>query len=208
MKRLFNQSFLILLAWVLTGAATQAQTKIGLVNLTKVFDNYWKTKQADAELKSRALDFEKAGKGMLDDYQKAQDDYNKLNAGAFDQSLSSDERDKRKKSAEAKLLELKEIQQSLQQFDQQTRATLGTKKQQMRDNLLQQIREVLNAKAKNGGFALVLDSAGETMNQTPVVLYSSEVPDLTDDVLTTLNVDAPKKTDEKPVEKTDEKKSK
>ena len=81
-------------------AAAQAQPKIATVDLRKIFEGYYKTKQADAQLRERGADAEKQYKGMLDDYQKANEDYKKLVESANDQAVSSEERDKRKKSAE------------------------------------------------------------------------------------------------------------
>src|SRR5215208_6018942 len=83
-----------------------ADTKIGLVDLKKVFDGYYKTKQADTQLKERAGDSEKVLKGMIDDYQKASTDYKDLVDKSNDQAVSTDERDKRKKNAETRLMEI------------------------------------------------------------------------------------------------------
>ena len=55
-----------------------AQNRIATVDLRKIFDNYWKTKQADAALKDRGADLEKDHKTMLDDWKKAKDDYQTL----------------------------------------------------------------------------------------------------------------------------------
>src|SRR5215468_1956304 len=103
---------LFLASALLFGLAAAAQTppKIATVDLRKIFEGYFKTKQADAQLRERGADAEKQYKGMLDDYSKANEDYKKLVESANDQAVSSDEREKRKKSAEAKVLELNEIE--------------------------------------------------------------------------------------------------
>src|SRR3954468_16453109 len=100
----------LLAACLFLGLASdaQAQPKIATVDLRKIFEGYYKTKQADAQLRDRGTDAEKQYKGMLDDYQKANEDYKKLVESANDQAVSSEERDKRKKSAETKVLELNE----------------------------------------------------------------------------------------------------
>ena len=67
-------------------------------------------------MKDRAGEAEKVLKGMLDDFQKANEEYKKLSSGAADQAASSEERDKRKKSAEAKLIEIQEIERQVKQF--------------------------------------------------------------------------------------------
>ena len=172
-------------------APAQAQPKIAVIDLKKVFDGYWKTKQADTQLKERAADLDKARKGMVEDYQKVGEEYKKLVDGTTDPALSTEERDKRKTSAEKKLLELKEIEQSVNQFDRTSRTTLSEQQRRMRDRILDDVREVINAKAKAGGFTLVLDTSAECSNQTPVVIYSNGENDLSDAVLSDLNAKAP-----------------
>jgi outer membrane protein len=172
-----------------------AQTaKLGTVDLRKVFDNYWKTKQADATLKDEAGGLDRERKTMFDQYQKAQDDYKKRLDSASDPAVSADEREKRKKAAEDELLKLKESQNSIEQFDRQARTTLGEKQRRMRDNLLAEIKEVVKVKAKAGGFTYIFDSASESVNNTPVMLYTSGENDITDDVLKQLNTNAPAET--------------
>ena len=172
-------------------APAQAQPKIAIIDLKKVFDGYYKTKQADAQLKERAADLDKARKGMVEDYQKAGEEYRKLVEGANDPVLSTEERDKRKTSAEKKLLELKEIEQSVNTFDRTSRTTLSEQQRRMRDRILDEVREIINTKAKAGGFTLVLDIAAESSNQTPVIIYSNGENDLSDAVLSELNAKAP-----------------
>ena len=192
--------------------AVCAQSKTATIDLRKVFDNYWKTKQADAALKDRAADMEKEHKNMLDDWKKAKDDYQALLADANNQALSSDERDRRKKSAEDKLKFIKDTEDSIGQYERQARSTLDEQKRRMRDNILGEIRNVLNAIAKSDGYSMVIDIAAESSNGTPIVLYNDNSGDLTDKVLSQLNAGAPAdtgavtKTDEKPADKTGKKK--
>ena len=199
-----------LLAALLTSSAC-AQGRIATVDLRKVFDNYWKTKQADTALKERAAEMEKEHTNMLNDWKKAKDDYQNLLASASDQAVSSDERERRKKSAEDKLKYIKETEDTITQYERQARNTLEEQKSRMRDNILNEIRNVLNAKGKSGGFSLVIDVAAQSKDQTPIVLYTNNENDLTDSVLTQLNANAPAdnaKADEVPAEKKDEKKKK
>jgi outer membrane protein len=179
----------LLVAAVATPAL--AQPKIAIVDLKKVFDGYWKTKQADTQLKERAADLDKARKGMVEDYQKSGEEYKKLSETASDPALSAEERDKRKVSAEKKLLELKEIEQSVNQFDRTSRTTLSEQQRRMRDRILEDVREVIQARAKAAGFTLVLDTAAESANQTPIVIYHNSENDLSDAVLGELNAKAP-----------------
>jgi outer membrane protein len=186
------------------GELRAAEMKIGLVDLKKVFDGYYKTKQADTQLKERAADSEKVLKGMIDDYQKASTDYKDLVDKSNDQAVSSEERDKRKKSAETRLMEIQEIERSLKQFRSQTQTTLDEQKKRMREEILTRIKDVVTEKSKKGGYSLVFDTASQSINQTEVILYSAGNNEFTDDVLSELNKDAPAVDPLKPAEtKTD-----
>ena len=110
---------------------------------------------------------------------------------AGDASVSAAEKEKRKKAAESKLLEINEIEQSIKQFERSARAQINEQQRQLRDKILGEIRELINAKARTAGYNLVIDSAAETVNSTPVVLFKNGQPDLTDEVLSQLNAAAP-----------------
>jgi outer membrane protein len=171
--------------------SAQAQTRVGIIDLQKVFDGYFKTKQADATLKERGADFRKSLDGMLEEYKKANQDYTRLLDSANDQAVSTEEREKRKKSAETKLLEIKEIETQVNQFRRSSEQTILEQQRRMRDNIVREIREVISAKAKAAGYSMVVDTAGLTVNQTPVLLYTNGENDLTEEVLKAINTNAP-----------------
>ena len=171
--------------------ASAQNQKIGTIDLRKVFDNYWKTKQADANLKDEAAGLDKERKTMVDDFQKKQEEYKKLQDSASDSAVSTEEREKRKKAAEDMLLKLRDLENNVKQFDAQARTTLGEKQRRMRDNLLGEIKDVIKAKAKVGGYSLILDTAAESVNNTPILLFNNGGSDVTDEVLKDLNVNAP-----------------
>jgi len=210
MKNFLHKAVLsLLMVFLLAGSSAWAQGRIATIDLRKVFDNYWKTKQADTTLKDRAGDMEKEHKNMLEDWKKAKDDYNALLASANDQAVSSDERDRKKKSAEEKLKYIKDTEETIVQYEKQARSTLDDQRRRMRENILGEIRTILTSKAKTGGYSLVIDSAAESFNNTPVVLFNTNENDLTDAILTQLNSSAPPdipKAEEKKEEKKNGKK--
>jgi Skp family chaperone for outer membrane proteins len=198
----------LLLLSMLSGNAL-AQNRIATVDLRKVFDGYWKKKQAEAALKERQTDMEKEDRNMVDDYKKAKDDYQTLLTSANDQAVSTEERDKRKNAAEDKLRRIKEMEDTIAQYERQARTTIGEQSQRMRSNILTEIRNVVNSKAKAAGYFLVIDTAAESINNTPVFLYANNETDITDAVLQQLNATAPAdalKTDDKTTDKPDNKK--
>jgi len=193
MKKLISIFTKGLLAGVLATVMVHAQTgsKFAIVDMKKAFDGYYKTKQAEGQIKDRAADSDKVYKGMIEDYKKANEEYKKLVDQSNDQALASDEREKRKKSAETKLMELQEIEKSVKQFEAQARTSIGEMEKRMRDKIVGEIREVINNMARNGGYSLVFDVAAVTAYQTPIILFNNGEHDLTDAVIKEINASAP-----------------
>jgi Skp family chaperone for outer membrane proteins len=207
MKRLLTRVLPAVIALCLLTSSAMAQGKIGTIDLRKVFDGYWKTKQADAGLKERAADMEKEHKNMIEDLKKAEEDYRGILSSANDQAVSEEERDRRKKSAEEKLRYMEKQRETIGQYERQARTTLDEQRRRMRENILGEIRTVVNGKAKAGSFTMILDTAAESINNTPVVIYTTGENDITDDVLKELNATAPAGTDlTKPVTASPDKK--
>jgi outer membrane protein len=179
-----------LLMAFLSGSAL-AQSKIATVDLKKLFDNYYKTKLAQASIQERAAQLDRDDKSMKDDLKKGSDDYQQLLQQANDQALSAEERDRRKQSADDKLKDLQKDKATIDQYERQAQTTLGEQRQRMRENILTEIKAAVTAKAKAGNYSLVFDTAAETVNGTMTIVYTSEDNDLTDAVLSQLNAGAP-----------------
>ena len=193
MKKFFLRALLstALLLLPLLSVAPAAEQKIAIIDLKKIFDDFYKTKLADGAIKEEAAALDKDRKALTDQYQKAADDYKKALDDANNQAISGDERDKRKKAAEGKLIEINDLEGTIKQFDRTARGNLEEKQRIAREKILGQIKSVVTNKAKAGGYALVLDSAGEGLSRTSVIFYTNGEHDITADVLTQLNADAP-----------------
>jgi len=194
-------SFLSSSAW--------AQGRIATIDLLKVLDKYWKREQAEAVLKERLADMEKEFKNMGTDFNKAKDEYQRDLAAANDQAVSQDERDRRKRSAEDKLKYLRDQEDTMRQYRAQATATLDEQGRRMRENILGEIRTLVNTKAKNAGYAMVVDTSAESAKGTPIVLFTNGENDITETIVSQLNSTAPAdvtKADPKKDEKKDEKK--
>ena len=178
----------ILTAWLLAvlSVPALAQTKIATVDMDKLFKGYWKTKQAEALLNERVAELQKEIKGMVDDLDKAQADYNQLLEQANDQALSAEERDKRKQSAAEKLKDINERRAAIESFGRQAQSQVADQRQRVTANLASEIQKAIADKAKAGAYTLVVNSMA-----TIAVVYNSSDIDITDAVLKELNTGAP-----------------
>src|SRR3954452_20951013 len=139
------------LALLLSLPAAAAEMRVATIDLRKVFDSYWKRQQAEVALKDHGAELDKEDKAYVEDYNKTKEDYNKLLAAANDQSVTPEEREKRKAQAEAKLLDIKTSENTIRTFENNAREQLDSQRKRMRESILQEIRAVINAKAKSGG---------------------------------------------------------
>ena len=177
----------------LLNVSAVAEVKIATISLAKTFDGYYRTKQADAALKDRQAELKKSETEMSDSWNKAKDEYQKLVTAASDQAVSADERDKRKRDAEGKLKDMKDIEANAAQFQRQAGAILQEEKSRKTKNLLDEIKLAITGKAKAGGYSLVVDA--------DAVLYTNGENDITDAVLAQLNATAPEETSKPEVKK-------
>jgi outer membrane protein len=191
MKNLFRTILPVLLLMTFMGGSALAQTKIATVDLRKLFDNYYKTKLAQAQIQEHAAQLDNDDKSMKNDLKKASDDYQTLLQQSSDQALSADERDRRKQAASDKLKELQSNKAAIDQYERQAQTTLGEQRQRMREKIIIEIKAAVTTKAKTGGYTLVFDTAAETVNGTMAIVYTSGDNDLTDAVLAQLNAGAP-----------------
>jgi len=204
-----------ILAALLPCTSALAQGKVGVINLTKVFDEFWRTKQADVQIKDRLTEFEKMGQSMYDDYKKANEEFGKQIEAANDPALSKEETEKRRKDLDKKRKDILEMENNIKQFQGNSQRALMEQRGRVRESILRDVRGVIEEKAKSGGYATVLDVSALSATGTPVVIFTTLTGgenDLSDSVAKALaatappDVDkadpkAPKKVEEKPADK-------
>jgi outer membrane protein len=190
-----------------------AQGKVGVINLTKVFDEFWRTKQADIQIKHRLAEFEKMGQSMYDDYKKANEEFGKQIEAANDPALSKEESEKRRKDLDKKRKDIMEMENNIKQFQGNSQRALMEQRGRVRESILRDVRGVIEEKSKAGGYATVLDISAQSANGTPVVIFTTLAggeSDLSDSVAKALAATAPPdsaKTDAPKTEAKDPKKA-
>jgi outer membrane protein len=178
----------LLLAFLAVPGLTQtasAQEKIATVDLHKLFNGYWKTKQANVTLDSRKADLRKDLKDMADGIDKAETEYKDLLTQANDPAISDQERDRRKQKAADKNKEINDHKVAYEQYSRQAETQMQDMVQRMNTSLLGDIQASVSAKAKLAGYSLVLNVTSDA------VLYSKGDTDITADILSALNAGAP-----------------
>ncbi|HIL71173.1 MAG TPA: hypothetical protein EYG38_15160, partial [Verrucomicrobia bacterium] len=92
-----------------------AQTKIGVINLKKVFDEFHETLDYNKKLQDRSAEFSENKKAQVEKYKAANEVFQKLALKLRDPALSESVKKEAKKSADEQWLEVKRIEQNMAQ---------------------------------------------------------------------------------------------
>ena len=195
MKKLTQVCFLTAAAVGLAMPLRAVEQKIATINLGRVFDTYYKTVQSTAALKQEEAEVQKELALMTENGRKHKEEWRKLSDESNNQAVSAGEREKGRKAAEEKYAEVGADEQAISARGREADARLREKERLRRDEIVKEIRGVIDARAKAAGYTLVLDTSGQGFNTIePIILYSSGVEDMTDGIIKELNAAAPAET--------------
>jgi len=190
-----------------TASAQGPAGRIVIVDLNKVFTDYYKTPIASAKIKDTAESFNKELNEMVDNYKKEIEELNKLREDQDKPEYTAEVRDQKRKAVSEKLAETQKIQRDLEEYRTSHGKILQDQQLRMRQTIVKEIQDVIDKEARDAGYQLVLDKSGTTANAVPTVLFSQDSLDITDDLIKVLNKNQPKTTEApRPTEKKDDKK--
>jgi Skp family chaperone for outer membrane proteins len=195
------------IALAFTASAQAPAGRIVIVDLNKVFTDYYKTPIASAKIKDTAESFNKELNEMVDNYKKEIEELNKLREDQDKPEYTAEVREQKRKAVSEKLAETQKIQRDLEEYRTSHGKILQDQQLRMRQSIVKEIQDIIDKEAASAGYQLVLDKSGTTANAVPTILFSQDSMDITDDIIKILNKNQPKTTEApKPTEKKDDKK--
>jgi outer membrane protein len=169
-----------------------ADLKIAVVDLSKAFDSYYKTKDAQAHIKEKEDGFQKDVQDMKVDYDHMVEDAQKLKDAANDPTLSAEARADKNKALQAKVQDLQNMERKLQETSNERNRELQEEIVQRHKEIVDEISKLVTDYSAPLGFDLVIDKSSSSSTGVPIVLYSSsKLVDITNDIITKLNANAP-----------------
>ncbi len=167
--------------------ASAQQLKIGTVDMKKVFENYYKTKDAEQRINEERNVAKKELEDRMDSYKKLTDEVKKLNEELSKTELSKETKDSKSKQRDEKITDLKAMEREIQEFQTTRQKQLEEQSIRMRGGIVDEIQKVVKDRVKSEQFDIVLDKSGPSLNGVPVILYSRDSYEFTDEVITALN---------------------
>src|SRR6202163_4016420 len=179
-----KKTFILALGLALPVAVfAQGALKIGTVDMNRAFKEYNKTKDAEAKINDAKNQAKKEYDERADAYKKALDNVNNLNKQLEAPALSADAKAQKAKERDDKISNIKNMEREITEFRQTRERQLQEQALRMREGIVKEISEVVLEKVKNGNLDLVFDKSGMSLNGVPLLMYSRDNMDFTNDIV-------------------------
>ncbi|MEQ1748987.1 MAG: OmpH family outer membrane protein [Prosthecobacter sp.] len=183
----------IILALSLASLATShaVDLKFGVVDMSKAFSEYFKTKEAAEKFKGN---LDKAQKEMNDRwsvYKNLMTEMQKLKKEASDPIMNQDARQKKAIEFEEKAKELRALEQEIGEAQNRRSSQLKQEDMSIRKGIYDEILVVVREKSKTENYDFVFDKSGMSLSTVPMLVYYKDAVDITDQIVVELNKTAP-----------------
>jgi outer membrane protein len=185
-----------ILALTLSSLATShaVDLKFGVVDMSKAFSEYFKTKEAAEKFKGN---LDKAQKEMNDRwsvYKNLMTEMQKLKKEASDPIMNQDARQKKAVEFEEKAKELRALEQEIGEAQNRRSSQLKQEDMSIRKGIYDEILIVVREKSKTENYDFVFDKSGMSLSTVPMLVYYKDAVDITDQIVVELNKTAPAST--------------
>ena len=191
MKRVLMMLFLAV--GLNLGYTLNAATAIGVISLEKVYNGYWRTDVENKKLKTKQEEALDRIKKLEESLRKEGTVLGNMIKAMQDPRLAAAERSNRQQQVQTKQKELQQMQDAIQGFRERTRKDLELDMRKEREQIMEEIQQIVSNEAKKRKLNLVLDEAARSAAIAPIVIFTDGENDLTEEVLRQLNLSDPKK---------------
>lgn len=191
MKRVLMM--LILAVGLNLGQTLDAATAIGVISLEKVYNGYWKTDVENKKLKTKQEEALDRIKKLEESLRKEGTVLGNMIKAMQDPRLAAAEQSKRQQQVQTKQKELQQMQDAIRGFRERTQKDLELDMRKAREQIMEEIQQIVSTEAKKRKLNLVLDEAARSAAIAPIVIFTDGENDLTEEVLRQLNLSDPKK---------------
>lgn len=186
MKRIFGK-LLVLFALVSVVSAGAETQRFAVVNLEKVFREYYKSRIAEDAIKQQAEVYRNYLVKQNSQLIQLKRESEQLQKDAQNPALDEAERTKLGAEAVVKAREVAAREAELQLYAAERTRIMREMEQKKREEIMADIYKEIDRRAAAEGFNFIFDSSGKTLNEQPMVLRFPASCDLTEVVIRELN---------------------
>jgi len=188
-----NKLLLVCLLVFAPVSLASADLKIAVIDLSKAFDQYYKTKDAQALLKEKQDGYQKEIQDLINDYERMGQEAQALDKAANDQTLSAAARQDKATALTAKKQDLVNLQNKIQEMRTERGRELQEELLRRHKEIVDEISKSINDYSGPQGYDLVIDkSSASAASGVSLILYnSSKLIDITSEIIALINKGAP-----------------
>ena len=192
----FLSALLATAALSLTPAASSsgraAEMKVGTVDMNKIFTSYYKTKDAETKINEQKAAAQTEFNSRMDAYRKSLDEITQINKDLeSNKALSAAAKDEKSKRRESLIAENQGQQRDIEQFRVTREKQIQEQIVRLRNQMVEDIMKIVQDKVKGENFDMIFDKSGGSMNGVPVVVYSRDNMEFSDEIIKVLNKSRP-----------------
>ncbi|MEM1083359.1 MAG: OmpH family outer membrane protein [Verrucomicrobiota bacterium] len=187
MKKLLT----ILIACLSLNAQAADTLKIATIDMQQLFKEYHRTNDAQKQINVERARIQKENNERLARIRELDTELQNMRKQLDDPSISDSKKQSVYRDWQMKQNEGIALDRERREFLQRRNQALNEKMVQRMKGILEEIRKLAEEKAKAEDYDYVFDKSGLSTAQVPFLLYTKDATDITPELLTTLNQDAP-----------------
>lgn len=172
-------------------SAAEGKLNIATVDMQELFKQYYRTNEAQKQINVERARIQKDNNERLTRIRELEDTLGKLRKQLEDPALNDSKKQTLFKEWQAAQQEGIALDRERREFLQRRNQALNEKMVQRMKGILEEIRKLVEEKAKVDNYDYVFDKSGLSTSQVPFLLYTKDATDITAGLLKDLNKDAP-----------------
>jgi len=168
-------------------SAQEVQGPIVFVDLDSVFTNYYKTRDAEAQLKVQAEEIKSEREGLIKGLEKLREEYAALKSQSQSAALNDEARNVKRAQAEDKLLEMRDAESKITRMEETAQRRINEQSRRARTTLIEEINVIIKEHASARGYLAIIDTSGSSLNGVPSVVYYNPKYDVTAEIISRVN---------------------
>ncbi len=171
--------------------AQEGKLNIATVDMQELFKQYYRTNEAQKQINVERARIQKDNNERQAKIRVLSESLEKLKKQLEDPALNDSKKQTLFKDWQAQQQEGIALDRERREFLQRRNQALNEKMVQRMKGILEEIRKLVEEKAKVDNYDYVFDKSGLSTSQVPFLLYTKDATDITAGLLKNLNKDAP-----------------
>jgi outer membrane protein len=171
--------------------AQDGKLHIATVDMQELFKQYYRTNDAQKQINVERARIQKELNQRLAHIRELQGNHDKLRKQLEDPALNDSKKQTLFKEWQMQEQEGIALDRERREYEQRRKQALNEKMVQRMKGILEEIRKLVEEKAKVDNYDYVFDKSGLSTSQVPFLLYTKDATDITAALLKDLNKDAP-----------------